>query len=143
MITLSEASLIVDEALRYAREKEHPPMTVAVLDARGCLIAFKMEDGSSLLREEIAKAKAWGALGMGMGTRTLATRATHHPYFFAALSSLADGRMVPVAGGVLIRSADGRIVGAAGVSGDVPDRDEACALEGIVAAALVPDPGTT
>lgn len=141
MIKLSEAAQVVDEALRFARAERFPSMTIAVLDARGCLIAFKMEDGSSLLREEIAKAKAWGALGMGMGTRALASRAAHHPSFFTALSSLAEGRIVPVAGGVLIRSADKTIIGAVGISGDVPDRDEACAMAAITAVGLFPDPG--
>jgi uncharacterized protein GlcG (DUF336 family) len=122
----------VDEALKTAREMNLPPMTVAVLDARGCLVSFKMEDGSSLLREQIARAKAWSALGMGMGTRTLMSRAAHHPAFFAALSSLAEGSMVPVPGGVLVRSQ---------VSGDVPDKDEACALAGIRSVNLVADPG--
>jgi uncharacterized protein GlcG (DUF336 family) len=141
MIKLSEASRIVDVALQHARAHNLPPMTIAVLDARGCLVAFKMEDGSSLLREDIAKAKAWSALGMGTGTRTLAARAAHHPSFFTALSGLADGRMVPVAGGVLIRSSDKQIIGAVGVSGDLPDRDEACAVAGIEAVNLIPDPG--
>jgi uncharacterized protein GlcG (DUF336 family) len=77
MISLSDASRVVDHALKSAREMNLPPMTVAVLDARGCLVSFKMEDGSSLLREQIARAKAWSALGMGMGTRTLMSRAAH------------------------------------------------------------------
>lgn len=142
MLHLSEASQILDEALKHARSESMPPMTVAVLDARGCLVAFKSEDGSSLLRESISKAKAWGALGMGMGTRALAGRAAHHPAFFAALSSLAEGHVVPVPGGVLIRSVGGGgIIGAVGVSGDLPDKDEQCAVAGIGAARLDADTG--
>ncbi len=142
MLHLSEASQILDGALRHARSESMPPMTIAVLDARGCLVAFKSEDGSSLLRESISKAKAWGALGMGMGTRALAGRAAHHPAFFAALSSLSEGHVVPVPGGVLIRSsADAAIIGAVGVSGDLPDKDEACAVAGIAGAGLAADAG--
>jgi uncharacterized protein GlcG (DUF336 family) len=141
MLSLSVASHVVDEALKTAREMNLPPMTVAVLDARGCLVSFKMEDGSSLLRERIAKAKAWSALGLGMGTRTLMSRAAHHPSFFAALSSLADGSMVPVPGGVLIRTQEGSVIGAVGVSGDMPDKDEACAMTGVRSVGLVADPG--
>ena len=141
MISLSDASRVVDHALKSAREMNLPPMTVAVLDARGCLVSFKMEDGSSLLREQIARAKAWSALGMGMGTRTLMSRAAHHPSFFVALSSLAEGSTVPVPGGVLIRSQHGTVVGAVGVSGDIPDKDEACAVAGILSVDLVADPG--
>lgn len=141
MLHLSEASQILDGALKHARSESMPPMTVAVLDARGCLVAFKSEDGSSLLRESISKAKAWGALGLGMGTRALAGRAAHHPAFFTAVASLSEGHVVPVPGGVLIRSAAGDIIGAVGVSGDLPDKDEACAVAGIAVAGLAADTG--
>jgi uncharacterized protein GlcG (DUF336 family) len=141
MIDLAAASRIVDEALVRARTDKMPPMTVAVLDAHGCLVAFKREDGSSLLRENIAQGKAWGALGMGMGTRALAGRAAKHPEFFVSLNGLSNGRVIAVPGGVLIRSAQGAIIGAVGVSGALPDHDEACAIAGIEAVALTADPG--
>ena len=141
MITLAEASRLVETSLAYARTEKLSPMTVAVLDARGCVIALKAEDGSSLLRPEIASGKAWSALGMGFGTRNLAARAAKLPSFFGALASLADGRVLPVAGGVLIRAADGAIVGAAGASGDIADNDEACVLAGISATGYSADPG--
>jgi len=141
MLTLAQASRIVDEALAYARHHNFAPLTVAVLDARGCLVALKMEDGSSLLRPDIAMGKAWGALGMGAGTRSLATRAQKAPVFFTALVSLAGGRMVPVPGGVLIRSEQGEILGAAGASGDNSNNDEASLIAAIEATGLRADPG--
>jgi uncharacterized protein GlcG (DUF336 family) len=141
MLNLLQASRIVDEALAYARRHQLAPITVAVLDARGCVVALKMEDGSSLLRPEIAAGKGWSALGMGFGTRTLAARAAKAPSFFGALASLAEGRMLPVPGGVLIRSDEGEVIGAAGASGDVSDKDEACVVAGIEAAGLRADPG--
>ncbi|MCU1479422.1 MAG: GlcG protein [Subtercola sp.] len=116
-------------------------MTVAVLDAGGQLVAFAREDGSSLLREKIARAKAMGALNMGVGSRALAGRADAHPQFFSSIIALADGELVPVAGGVLVRDEIGAIVGAVGVSGALPDADEACGLAGIIAAGLTADPG--
>ena len=112
-----------------------------MLDAGGQLKAAKREDGSSLLRPEIAMGKAWGVLGMGFGGRELARRAARSPQFFAALSELAHGRMVPVAGGVLIRAVDGAIVGSVVISGDASDKDEDCAVHGIAAAGLVADTG--
>jgi uncharacterized protein GlcG (DUF336 family) len=142
MVKLAQATTIIDAALRHARAQKLPPMTVAVLDGAGCLVAFQREDSSSLLREDIAKAKAWGALGMGIGTRSFVKRAADHPAFFNALTAISGGRIVPVPGGVLIRSSSGEIMGAAGVSGDLPDRDEACAVIGIEAAGLVADGGT-
>jgi uncharacterized protein GlcG (DUF336 family) len=140
-LDLSAASSIVDSALALARSKGMKPMTVAVLDAGGHLVAFKREDESGILRPQIAIGKAWGALGMGAGSRHLAERAATHPSFVAALSAASDGRVVPVAGGVLIRNEVGRIVGAAGVSGDMPDQDEACAVHGIETAGLKADTG--
>jgi uncharacterized protein GlcG (DUF336 family) len=142
LLTLSQSSQIVDEALAYARRARVAPMTVAVLDARGCVVALKTEDGSSLLRPDIASGKAWSALAMGSGTRNLAGRANSQPSFFAALASLAEGRVLPVPGGVLVRSAEGTVLGAVGASGDVADNDEACALAGIRAVGLTADPGT-
>jgi uncharacterized protein GlcG (DUF336 family) len=141
MVTLLQASRIVDEALAYARRHQFAPLTVAVLDARGCVVALKMEDGSALLRPEIAVGKAWSALGMGVGTRNLAARAQKFPSFFTSLASLAEGRLVLAPGGVLIRSEEGEIIGAVGASGDNSDHDEASVVAGIEAAGLRADPG--
>jgi uncharacterized protein GlcG (DUF336 family) len=140
-VTLAQASTIVDIALKTARAMNLAPMTVAVLDAGGHLVAFKREDGSGILRYEIAYGKAWGALGMGFGSRTLFERAANTPQFFNALYAASGGRMVANPGGVLIRDADGDVIGAAGISGDTADNDEACAIAGIKAAGLTADPG--
>jgi uncharacterized protein GlcG (DUF336 family) len=141
MIKLLASSSIVDNALAYARAHQLAPLTVAVLDPRGCTIVLKAEDGSSLLRAEIAQGKAWGALGMGVGTRSLASRAEKLPVFFGSLSMLSGGRVVPVPGGVLIRSPEGEVIGACGASGDTADNDEACVVAAIESAKLIADPG--
>lgn len=140
-LDLAAASRIVDAALAQARELKLKPITVAVLDAGGHLVAFKREDRSGILRPEIAIGKAWGALGMGCGSRQLAERAASHPQFLTALAAASGGRVFPAAGGVLVRDGEGRILGAVGVSGDLPDQDEACAVCGIEAAGLRPDVG--
>lgn len=140
-LTLKDARTVVATALEHARTEEMPPMTVAVLDAGGSLVAFAREDRSSLLRERIARGKAHGALNLGVGSRSLAGRAESHPYFFGALVGLAGGDLVPVAGGVLVKDDEGDIIGAVGVSGHLPDADEACAVAGITAAGLTADPG--
>src|SRR4030042_1577696 len=139
MLTIS--SLIVDKALEKGRELGLVPLTVAVLDAGGQIEVIKREDGASLLRPEIAVGKAWGVLGMGFGGRELARRASKMPIFFGALSDLSGGRMVPVPGGVLIRSQSGEILGAVGITGDTSENDETCAVWGIKAAGLKPDTG--
>jgi uncharacterized protein GlcG (DUF336 family) len=141
-VTLSQASTIVDVALKKARETNLAPLTVAVLDAGGHLVAFKREDKSGILRFDIAFAKAWGALGMGFGSRTLASRAAKTPQFFTMLAAASGGRMVTNPGGVLIRDGGGAVLGACGISGDTGDNDEKCAVAGIEAAGLKADPGT-
>ncbi len=141
MLTLAQASIIVDTALAKGRELNLAPLTVVVLDAGGQLKAVKREDRSSLLRPEIALGKAWGCLGMGFGGRELARRATAAPAFFSVLSDMSGGRMVPVPGGVLIRAKDGELLGSVGISGDASEKDEICAVAGVQAAGLVADTG--
>lgn len=127
-ITLEQAMAIVEAALRTGRETGCAPLAVAVLDDGGHLKAFAREDGAGIVRPQIALGKAWGALGMGVGSRALARRVAEQPQqhaFFAALNAMSGGRVVPAAGGVLIRDGQGVVVGAVGISGDVSDKDEA------------------
>ena len=140
-ITLTQADAITERALQKGREMKFAPLTVAVLDSGGLLKVLKCADGSSLLRPDIATGKAWGVLGMGFGGRELSRRAEKVPTFFTALNAMSNGRMVPVAGGVLIRDAAGAIVGAIGVSGDTSDNDEICAVAAVEAAGLLADTG--
>jgi uncharacterized protein GlcG (DUF336 family) len=140
-LTLAQASTIVDVALKKGRETSCAPLTVAVLDAGGHLVAFKREDRSGILRFDIAYGKAWGALGMGFGSRTLFERSANTPMFFTSLAVASGGRLVPNPGGVLIKDASGDILGAVGISGDTSDKDEACAIAGVEAAGLKADPG--
>ena len=140
-VTLAQASTIVDVTLKKARDTNSAPLTVAVLDAGGHLVAFKREDKSGLLRFDIAYGKAWGALGMGFGSRTLAERAANTPQFFTMLAAASGGRIIANPGGILIRNEAGDVIGAVGISGDTSDRDEECGLAGIAAAGLKADPG--
>src|ERR1700741_395037 len=141
VLTLAQASVIVDAAMKKGRESNLAPLSVAVLDNGGHLVAFKRDDKAGILRFDIAFAKAWGALGMGFGSRTLASRAAKTPQFFTMLAAASGGRIVTNPGGVLVRNAAGDIIGAVGISGDTSDKDEACALPGIEAAGLKADPG--
>lgn len=143
-ITLAQASTIVEAALAKARELGLAPMTVVVLDPGGHMVALKREDGSGILRVEIASGKAWGALGIGAGSRVLADRVTSGAAgaaFVNAAAAASGGRLVPVAGGVLVRDGSGEVLGAVGVSGDLSDKDETCAVAGIAASGLTADTG--
>ena len=139
-LTLEKASAIVDAAIAAGRDAGMMPLTVAVLDAGGHLVALKREDNSGILRPDIATGKAYAALGMGVPTRLLRDRLADRPNFVSGLASASGGRFIAVPGGVLIRESDGVIVGAVGISGDTSDKDEYCAIEGVKATGLTPDP---
>lgn len=135
-ITMAQARKVVEGALAEGRRLELTPLTVAVLDRGGHLTVLMREDDSGNLRADIAIGKAKGALGMGQSSRALAERVGQAPHFFAAVAALAQGNLIPAAGGVLVRGKDGRITGAVGISGDTPDNDEKCAMAGLAAAGL-------
>lgn len=138
-MNLGLARRIVSGALQHSADARLAPMTVVVLDAGGHVIAAEREDGSSAKRFEVAHGKAAGAVALGMGSRALMQRAEQQPSFIAAVTH-AVGALVPVPGGVLVRDRAGVLVGAVGVSGDTSDHDEAAAIAGIEAAALVAQP---
>ena len=139
-ITLDLARELGDLCLAYAKDKGMKPLTIAVVDAAGQLKVMLRQDGTSMLRPEIAQGKARGAVGMGLGSRALYDRAQSQPYFIQAMNAIAGGSLVPVPGGVLVKSA-GRIIGAIGITGDSSDNDEACAVHAIETVGLTADPG--
>ena len=138
-LTLEQAITIIDAAFAKGAKIDCKPLSVAVLDDGGNLIAFKKQDNSSVMRFDIAMGKAWGAIGMGTSSRNLETRAKERPYFINALIAASGGKLVPVAGGLVIYSDKGEVLGAVGISGDTSDRDEECGIAGIEAAGLKAD----
>lgn len=139
-LSLEQASAIIDEALRLGNEEGLLPLTVVVLDAGGKIVAVKSEDGSGIMRYDVAFGKAWGALGMGISSRLIRDRLANRPTFINALAAASDGRMIPVPGGVLVRDADGVTIGAVGISGDTSDKDEYCAVTAIAGVGLKSEP---
>ena len=135
-ITLAQARTILDAILEEARVQQAQPLAIIILDAGAHPVTFAREDGASLFRFDIAKAKATGALGMGADTRVIATRAASNPAFFQSVVAVTGGQLALSPGGVIIRDLEGRIIGAVGTSGDTGDMDEACAIAGITAAGL-------
>ncbi len=139
-LPLAAAAAIVDQAIAVRVREGLLPLAVAVLDAGGNLVAFKREDGCGVLRFDIAVGKAAAALGMGMSSRLIRDRLAGRPAFQNALAAAADGRFIPVPGGVLILDAAGAAVGAVGISGDASDKDEYCALVAVKAAGYQSEP---
>ena len=138
VLSLDQAQAIIAGALDKARELELKPLTVAVLDPGGHLIAFAKQDNSSLLRQQIALGKAAGALGLGISSRTIGNVAADRPLFIAAVGTMSPNGLVPGPGGVIVDDGSGGVAGAVGISGDTGDNDETCVLAGIAAAGLSP-----
>lgn len=140
ILTLAKANEIIEGAFSRGKDLGLKPLSAAVLDAGGHLIAFQRADDSSFMRYEIAAGKAYGCLALGVGGRWLNAQAQSRPHFVENLSAISAGKIVAVPGGVLVKQ-DGKIIGAAGVTGDTSDNDEACAVAGVEAAGFEADPG--
>ncbi len=134
-MNLDLARAIIAGALNHRAAQGLQPLCVAVLDAGGHLVAFEREDGVANRRFDVAHGKAYGAISVGVNSRTLGVMAIERPHFMNGVTAAIGGALVPVAGGVLIVDS-GRTIGAVGVSGDTSDNDEAAALAGIHAAGL-------
>lgn len=139
-LSLAQASKIVDAALAEARQRKLRPMTIAVIDAGGDLIAFKREDHTGIRRYDIAYGKAFAALVMNRSSRAIGDIGRHNPLFIQAVIASTGSKAVPTPGGVLIKNAEGLIIGAVGSSGDEAHEDEAVAVIGVKAAGLAPEP---
>ena len=135
-LTLQQANRLIEEAINMAREKEMPPIAVAVLDSGAHLKAFQREDGVSFLRIQISQAKAWGALGMATNSDAIAERYNQDDQqrgFINALNAMTGGQLIPLPGGVLVRNLEGEVVAAVGAAGGVSNDDEECVIAAIEA----------
>ena len=137
-IGLDKANTIINAAFAKGKEAGMKPLSCIVVDAGGHVIAFQRQDGTSFLRMDIARGKAAGALALGVNSRKIGEMAAERPHFIGALAHMTPGGLLPVAGGVIVKGADGHAIGAVGVTGDTSDNDEVAALAGIAAAGLTP-----
>jgi uncharacterized protein GlcG (DUF336 family) len=135
-LTLDQANRVIAAALARSAEAGYKPMAVVVLDDAGHMKAVQRQDGASMLRVDIATGKAWAAIGMGAASRVLTQRAKDLPAFFNAIAASAQGKFIPQTGAVLIKEADGRVIGAVGASGGTGDEDELICIAGVEAAGL-------
>ena len=135
-LTLAQARTILDAAVAAARENNFKPMGIVVVDAAAQVVAVAREDGASALRLDIALGKSAAAVGMGAASRVLTQRAKDLPAFFGAVAAVAQQKFIPQTGAVLIKAADGSVIGAAGASGGTGDEDEQIVIAGITAAGL-------
>ena len=139
-IDMNTANSIIKNSIEKARNLNLNPIMVVILDHRGAVKACMGENGTSPFRFKIAYGKANGAYQMGMGSRALFDRAEQQAYFINSINALANGNLVPVPGGVLIKDEEKNILGCVGISGDTSDNDELAAIEGIESVGLKAEP---
>ena len=138
-LTLDQANKIIAAILQRGAELDCRPLSVIVVEP-GCKPkAFQKEDGSSMMRYEMAFGKAYAALALGRSSKLVRVRNEEKPAFMRYLIAASGERIFPEGGGLPIRDADGEVIGAVGVTGDTEDRDEELAVFGIHAAGLLTD----
>jgi uncharacterized protein GlcG (DUF336 family) len=135
-ISLEQANAVVAAAFDKGKALALKPLTVAVLDAGGHVVALQRQDGASTLRPQIAIGKAGGALALGVSSRKIGEMAVERPTFVTSLGPISAHGIIPAAGGILLLDETGALIGAVGITGDTSDNDEACALAGAVVAGL-------
>ena len=135
-ISLTQARDIIRGTIAKGEQMGLKPLSVVVLDAGGHVVAFERCDGASPGRFAIAQGKAFGAVMLGMAGAAQMKRAEDQAYFMGAMNGLFGGQVVPVPGGILVRDADGRVIGAVGVTGDTSDNDAEAGMAGLAAAEL-------
>jgi len=139
MITLSQADKIIDAIIVRARELKCRPISVVVVEPGAIVKAFRKEDGSAMMRFEMAMGKAYAALALGRSSSLVRVRTEQRPLFMDFLFKASQDKIFAEGGGMLIRAADGELLGAVGVTGDTQEQDEALAAHGIRAAGLKTD----
>src|SRR5437870_11009904 len=127
-LTLDQANRIITAILKRGAKLRCRPLSVVVVEP-GCKVkAFQKEDGSSMIRFEMAFGKAYAALAMGRSSKLVRVRAEEKPIFMRYLISASGEQMFPEGGGLQIRDAEGEVIGAVGVTGDTEERDEELAV---------------
>ena len=139
MLTLAQANRIIETILARGAELQCRPLSVIVVEPGSKVKAFQKEDGSSMIRFEMALGKAYAALALGRSSRLVRVRNEEKPAFMRYLIAASDDQLFPEGGGMQIRDAEGHVIGAVGVTGDTEDRDEELAVHGIHTAGLKTD----
>ena len=139
MITLLQAEKIIDAIIARARELKCRPISVVIVEPGAIVKAFKKEDSSAMLRFDMAMGKAFASLALGRSSSLVRVRTEQRPLFMDFLFKASEDKIFAEGGGMLIRAADGALLGAVGVTGDTQEQDEALAAHGIRAAGLKTD----
>lgn len=138
MLPVAEALSLIDAAVQAAAELD-VPMSVAVMDPSGHLLAFARMDGAPWITADIAQGKAWTAAAYGAPSAAQKVKMEPMPNFSAAITARTGGRFTPQTGAVPVYR-DGVLEAAIGASGGTGDQDESvcrsaveaggCSIEG-------------
>ena len=139
MISLEQSNRIITAIFERGGELGCRPLSVVVVESGAKVKAFQKEDGSAMMRFEMAYGKAYAALALGRSSSLVRVRTEERPLFMQYLIRASDDQIFPEGGGMLIRDEDGEVIGAVGVTGDTQERDEELAAHGIHAAGLKTD----
>lgn len=138
-ISMDQALSIIIKTFEEAEKMNAYPLAAIVLDPGGRVKAFLKQDGASMMRFEIAQGKAFAALALNRSSRLVLEKYREKPPFMDTLREISDGPIFLEAGGQLIRDDSGEVMGAIGVTGDVNEVDDLCAIAGIRATQLKSD----
>ncbi len=127
-LTLDEAKKMIEAAKAKAKAKGIP-MSIAIVNAEGNLIAFEKMDNAIPASVNISQDKAYTAAAVRMGTHELGGAAQPGAPAFGI--GLADkGRIMIFAGGLPVTRGQ-EVVGGIGCSGGYPSDDQEVAQAGL------------
>ncbi|HEY3424458.1 MAG TPA: heme-binding protein [Negativicutes bacterium] len=119
-MTLDLAKRLVELALERAKQDFEMPITVAICDDNGFLVTFARQEGCPLRGIQLSQSKAHTAVRMGVSTDVLFNRLKKDQL---DIRWFCDPLMTPLPGGSLLKDQDGKLLGAAGVSGMAAHED--------------------
>jgi uncharacterized protein GlcG (DUF336 family) len=123
VLTLDEA-LRLCAAARSASTDLGVPMSFAVMDPGGHLLALARMDGAPWVSADVAQGKAWTSAAYGVPSAAQKEKMAPMPVFATAVTAMTHGRFTPQTGAVPVYR-DGALLGALGASGGTGEQDEA------------------
>jgi uncharacterized protein GlcG (DUF336 family) len=128
-----EPALTLEDAqslLAAARTAAAVPMSFAVMDAGGHLLALERMDGAPWISTDIAQGKAWTSAAYGVPSAAQKEKMAAMPVFATAVTAMTHGRFTPQTGAVPVYRG-GALVGALGGSGGTGEQDETACAEAV------------
>ena len=129
MLTLDDALRLLDAA-RAAASEAGVPMSFAVMDPGGHLLALTRMDGALWITADVAQGKAWTSAAYGAPSDAQKAKMSSMPNFSTSITAMTHGRFTPQTGGVPVY-ADGVLVAGLGASGGTGEQDEAAATAAV------------